>query len=85
MSEKILIVEDEPALQETLVYNLEKQGYNVEAVSDGQAALTAARELHPDLIVLDLMLPLLDGFEVCRILRQEMTVPILILTARDEM
>jgi DNA-binding response OmpR family regulator len=84
MSDKILVVEDEPALQETLIYNLEKQGYGVEAVGDGQTALTAARELHPDLIVLDLMLPLLDGFEVCRILRQEMTVPILILTARDD-
>ncbi len=84
MAEKILIVEDEPALQETLVYNLTRQGYEVEVVGDGQAALDAARRSKMDLIVLDLMLPRLDGFEVCRILRQEMSVPILMLTARDD-
>jgi DNA-binding response OmpR family regulator len=83
MSEKILVVEDEPSLQETLVYNLEKQGYQVEAVGDERAAVDSARALHPDLIVLDIMLPRLDGFEVCKILRKEMTVPILMLTARD--
>lgn len=84
MGEKILIVEDEPALQETLAYNLNRQGYSIEAVGDGLAALDAARRIHPDLIVLDIMLPKLDGFEVCRIIRQEMNVPILILTARDD-
>jgi DNA-binding response OmpR family regulator len=84
MTGKILIVEDEPALQETLVYNLARQGYEVEAAGDGLAALEAARRTKMDLIVLDLMLPKLDGFEVCRILRQEMSVPILMLTARDE-
>jgi DNA-binding response OmpR family regulator len=84
MAEKILVVEDEPALQETLVYNLEKQGYKVEAAGDGRAALEAARRLKPDLIVLDIMLPELDGFEVCKILRKEMTAPILMLTARDD-
>ncbi len=84
MSEKILVVEDEPALQETLTYNLTKQGYQVIGAADGQTALRLAREQRPDLIVLDLMLPVLDGFEVCRILRQEMTTPILILTARDD-
>lgn len=82
--EKILIVEDEPALQESLAYNLHHQGYQTEIVGDGLAAIEAARRISPDLIVLDLMLPKLDGFEVCRILRREMTVPILILTARDE-
>ena len=84
MGEKILIVEDEPALQETLSYNLNRQGYSIEAVGDGLAALDAARRIHPDLIVLDIMLPKLDGLEVCRIIRQEMNVPILILTARDD-
>ena len=84
MGETILVVEDEPSLQETLVYNLEKQGYKVEAVGNGRSALDSARRLRPDLIVLDIMLPELDGFEVCRILRKEMTVPILMLTARDE-
>ena len=84
MSEKILVVEDELTLQETLVYNLKRQGYEVEAVGDGLAALEAARRIHPDLILLDLMLPGMDGFEVCRVLRQEMNTPILMLTARDE-
>lgn len=83
MAETILVVEDEPALQETLAYNLKKEGYTVEAVGDGQVALESARTLKPDLIVLDLMLPGIDGFEVCRILRKEMTTPILMLTARD--
>jgi DNA-binding response OmpR family regulator len=84
MAEKILIVEDEPALQETLAYNLSRQGYSVETVGDGRTALDMARQIKPDLIVLDIMLPGMDGFEVCRILRQEMNVPILMLTARDE-
>lgn len=84
MPEKILVVEDEPSLQETLAYNLKKQGYAVEAVGDGRLALEAARARTPDLIVLDIMLPGLDGFEVCKILRKEMTVPILMLTARDD-
>jgi DNA-binding response OmpR family regulator len=84
MAVTILVVEDEPALQETLVYNLEKQGYTVEAAGDGRSALETARRLKPDLIVLDIMLPELDGFEVTKILRREMTVPILMLTARDD-
>jgi DNA-binding response OmpR family regulator len=84
MGETILVVEDESSLQETLVYNLEKQGYKVEAVGNGRSALESARRLRPDLIVLDIMLPELDGFEVCKILRKEMTVPILMLTARDD-
>lgn len=84
MAEKILIVEDEPALQETLSYNLARQGYSVEVAGDGITAIDLARRIHPDLLVLDIMLPGLDGFEVCRILRQEMNVPIIMLTARDD-
>src|SRR5512134_796571 len=84
MPESILIVEDEPALRDTLSYNLKKDGFTVEAVGDGRAALDSARKLKPDLIVLDLMLPEIDGFEVCRILRKEMTSAILMLTARDD-
>jgi DNA-binding response OmpR family regulator len=84
MSEKVLIVEDEPVLLETLVYNLTRQGYRVETAQDGYVALDFARRSQPDLILLDVMLPGLDGFEVCRILRQEMNVPILMLTARDD-
>lgn len=84
MSELILIVEDEPTLQETLAYNLKQEGYLVETCGDGPSALKTARQARPDLIILDIMLPGIDGFEVCRILRQEMNTPILILTARDD-
>jgi DNA-binding response OmpR family regulator len=84
MSDTILVVEDEPSLQETLVYNLEKQGYSVEVAGDGRLAIETARRMVPDLIILDIMIPGLDGFEVCKILRKEMTVPILMLTARDD-
>ena len=81
---RLLIVEDEPTLLETLKYNLEKQGYDVVTASDGVQALSTARAQKPDLVILDVMLPGLDGFEVCRILRQEMSLPILMLTAKDE-
>ena len=84
MKPKVLIVEDEQSLQETLAYNLTKEGYTVETVGDGNKALEVARKMQPDLIVMDIMLPGLDGFEVTRILRQEMNVPILVLTARDD-
>lgn len=84
MAEKILVVEDEKALQETLAYNLEHEGYEVTVAGDGETAIDKARALHPDLLVLDIMLPGKDGFEVCRILRQEMNTPILMLTARDD-
>lgn len=83
MPQTILVVEDEPALRDTLCYNLKKDGFTVEAVGDGRSAIDSARGLKPDLIVLDLMLPEIDGFEVCRILRKEMNTPILMLTARD--
>jgi DNA-binding response OmpR family regulator len=82
--ETILVVEDEPSLQETLVYNLKRQGYAVEAAGDGRVAVETARRLQPDLVLLDIMLPGLDGVEVCKILRREMTAPIIMLTARDD-
>jgi len=84
MGDKILVVEDEPTLLETLEYNLTRQGYQVYTAADGLAALEVAQRERPDAIVLDIMLPGLDGFEVCRILRREMSVPILMLTARDD-
>ena len=84
MPDIILVVEDELSLQETLVYSLKKEGYTVETVGDGRSALEAARRLKPDLIVLDIMLPEMDGFEVARILRKEMSSAILMLTARDD-
>jgi len=80
----ILVVEDDTSLRETLTYNLKREDYTVQAVGDGKLALGAARKSQPDLVLLDLMLPGMDGFEVCRILRQEMNIPILILTARDD-
>jgi len=84
MPEKVLLVEDEPTLVETLSYNLVRQGYAVVTAMDGRSALELARRELPDIILLDVMLPELDGIEVCRILRQEMAVPIIMLTARDE-
>jgi DNA-binding response OmpR family regulator len=84
MSEKILVVDDEISLQETLDYNLKKQGYEVKTTGDGAEVMDLAREWEPDLIVLDVMLPGMDGFEVCRVLRQEMATPVLMLTARDD-
>ncbi len=80
----ILVVEDDISLRETLTYNLKHEDYAVQAVGNGKLALETARKIHPDLVLLDLMLPGMDGFEVCRILRQEMNIPILILTARDD-
>jgi len=84
MKEKVLVVDDEPTLLETLEYNLCRQGYEVFTAADGPAALEVARSTRPDVIVLDVMLPGLDGFDVCRILRREMSAPILMLTARDD-
>jgi len=80
----ILVVEDEQTLRDVLKYNLEAEGYAVSVAGDGLTAVRLARSETPDLIILDIMLPEMDGFEVCRILRQEMIVPILMLTAKDE-
>jgi len=82
--ETILLVDDEQAIVEPLRYHLEREGYAVRVAQDGEMALRRARTENPDLIVLDLMLPKIDGWEVCRILRQESTTPIIMLTARDE-
>ncbi|NIT54718.1 MAG: response regulator, partial [Aliifodinibius sp.] len=84
MAEKILVVEDDPTLQETLAYNLNRQGYEVQTAEDGKTAVELAAATTPDLVVLDIMLPIMDGFEVCRILRKNSNVPILMLTARDD-
>ena len=81
---KILVVEDDLNLLDTLKYNLLKEGYSVITATDGSSALEIARREKPELIVLDVMLPKLSGFEVCRILRKDMTIPILMLTAKTE-
>ena len=85
--ETILIVEDEQSLVDVLTYNLTREGYEVEVAMDGRDGLQRARTLLPDLVVLDLMLPLIDGLEVCRRLRADTTtqhIRILILTARAD-
>jgi two-component system OmpR family response regulator len=81
---KLLVVEDDSNLLETLKYNLRKEGYDVVTASDGEQAIEVARREKPNLLILDIMLPKINGFEVCRILRKEMTVPILMLTAKAD-
>ncbi len=81
---KVLVVEDEPSLVDTLEYSLQRQGYAVSVATDGRQAIDVARTQQPDLIILDVMLPGIDGYEVCRILRQEMSAPIIMLTARAD-
>ena len=79
----ILIVDDEQPIREILVYNLKKEGYNVIEASDGVAALNIALEQYPDLILLDIMLPKMDGLSVCKRIKNSYNVPILMLTAKD--
>jgi two-component system OmpR family response regulator len=81
---KILVVEDDLNLLSTLKYNFQKEGYSVTTALDGAQAIETARREKPDLVILDLMLPKMSGFEVCRVLRKDMTVPVLILTAKAE-
>ncbi len=83
MARTILVVDDEATLRETLVEALELEGYRAISAADGREALVRFRADHPDLVLLDLMLPELSGVEVCRILRAESAVPIVMLTARD--
>jgi DNA-binding response OmpR family regulator len=83
-STRILLVDDEQSIQTLLSYPLQKEGYEVVSAHDGEQALQCASEQEFDLIVLDVMLPKLDGFEVCRELRARSSVPIIMLTAKDE-
>lgn len=80
----VLVVEDEESLASTLSYNLRKNGFNVVSAADGVEGLAAARRLRPDVIVLDLMLPKMDGMELCRRVRSDSDVPIIMLTAKGE-
>lgn len=79
----ILLADDEPTLVATVDYNLRREGYTVLIARDGEAAIEQARLGNPDLVVLDLMLPKVDGINVCRMIRRNSTVPILMLTAKD--
>ena len=82
--EQILVVDDEPKILRLVRSNLEKLGYKIITAQDGESALSAAEMNEPDLIILDLMLPRMDGYEVCRRLREFSTVPVIMLTAREE-
>jgi two-component system alkaline phosphatase synthesis response regulator PhoP len=84
MNETILVVDDEPKIVQLARDYLEKSGFKVLSSGDGQQALAITRQEHPDLIVLDLMLPGMDGLDVCRAIRRESDVPIIMLTARAE-
>jgi len=85
VSARVLVADDDRAIRDALVRVLELEGYTVSAAKDGPQALTAAREEHPDVVVLDVMMPGVDGLTVCRVLRAERNrVPILMLTARTE-
>ena len=80
---RILVVEDEDALAESVRYNLEREGFAVSLASDGRRAIERFHEDHPALVILDLMLPEMSGLDVCRLIRQESDVPIIMVTAKD--
>jgi len=82
-SARILLVEDEQSLAESVRYSLEREGFGVTVAGDGRRAIERFREEHPDLVILDLMLPELPGLDVCRMIREESTVPIIVVTAKD--
>ena len=84
MSHRILVVDDEPSVTDLLAYNLRKALYDVQVAADGRTALRLAGEFHPDLILLDLMIPEVDGLDVCRELRKSSDVPIIMITALGE-
>ncbi len=84
MEKVILVVDDEKPIVEILKFNLEKEGFNVICAHDGATGLMLAHEKNPDLILLDIMLPKMDGFEVCKKVREKSNVPIIMITAREE-
>jgi DNA-binding response OmpR family regulator len=84
MSHRILVVDDEPSVTDLIAYNLRKDLYDVQVAADGRTALRLACEYNPDLILLDLMIPEIDGLDVCRELRKTSMVPIIMITARGE-
>jgi DNA-binding response OmpR family regulator len=81
---RILLVDDEPLITDSLSYSLKREGFEVKAVGDGEQALKELREFDPDLVVLDIMLPGINGLEVCRRIRATNSTPVIMLTARSE-
>ncbi len=84
MNKKILVVDDEKPIADILKFNLEKEGYSVELAYDGQEAIEKTQKGNPDLILLDIMLPKIDGFAVCKMIRKNIQIPIIMLTAKEE-
>jgi two-component system response regulator VicR len=84
LNKKILVVDDEKPIADILKFNLEREGYSVELAYDGQEAIDKTHKCNPDLILLDIMLPKIDGFAVCKMLRQNYQTPIIMLTAKEE-
>lgn len=84
MNKKILVVDDEMPISDIIKFNLLKEGYDVETAFDGEEALKKAYQYQPDLVLLDVMLPKLDGFQVCRKIRESFKMPIIMLTAKEE-
>ena len=84
MSQKVLVVEDDSNIAELLRLYLQKDGFEVSHAADGGKAVEMAKEIQPDLVLLDIMLPVMDGWQVCRELRKSMKMPIIMLTAKGE-
>lgn len=84
MNKKILVVEDEKPISDIIKFNLIKEGYEIETAYDGEEALKKVYQFQPDLVLLDVMLPKLDGFQVCRRIRESFNMPIIMLTAKEE-
>ncbi len=84
MSKKILVVDDEKPISDIIKYNLVKEGYEIDTAFDGDEALKKVYQFQPDLVLLDVMLPKLDGFQVCRKIRETFSMPIIMLTAKEE-
>ncbi|WP_432405767.1 response regulator YycF [Wukongibacter sp. M2B1] len=84
MDRKILVVDDEKPISDIIKFNLVKEGFQVDVAFDGEEALKKVYQFHPDLVLLDLMLPKVDGFQVCRKIRESFNMPILMLTAKEE-
>lgn len=83
-TKKILVVDDEKPISDIIKFNLVKEGYNVVTAYDGDEALAKVHQTEPDLVILDVMLPKLDGFQVCRKIRESFSIPIIMLTAKEE-